>query len=135
MSNSNDDEPFTVNSDGSYSIFGNKVTVDENGAPQIHSASINAVIQMNSDGTVSLNLASISRIAIANILDVASYITSTVGDRRMHQIEFVNGAQCEVTYTLSGTLEVFHTNGRLQCSVQPGGIIELQLPDQQSPSP
>ena len=69
-----------------------------------------AKLTYNPDGTTNINFEKIQKISIDNIVQVVSYRVMRMAEFTVHEIEFVNGGKCQLSYTASGHLVNFTTN-------------------------
>lgn len=74
---------------------------------------------------ISVDLGKIKSIGIENILDLKAYNMSREGDRIMHVLEFSDGGTCEVTYLVTGKLEVFNGH-RLSVQISKDGVLTIK---------
>jgi hypothetical protein len=86
-------------------------------------------VDLQADGMAVRYEETIKAIAVENIVDLRAYNMSTVDERTMHVMEFLDGARCEVAYTRDGRLEDLTGSSGCRLSLQPGGRIVIMKGD------
>lgn len=86
-----------------------------------------AKLTYNKDGSANVNFERIQKITIDNIVQVVSHRIMRA-EFTVHEIEFMNGGRCHLSYTAEGQLVNFSTNNLMVDINLEQDILILKVP-------
>ena len=75
------------------------------------------------NGNTNINLPTIQKVSIDNILDLKSHIIMRDGDLTVHNIELLDGGTVKIAFTTSGELVKFYANNVCQTITKDNVVI------------
>ena len=78
---------------------------------------------IDKNGNTNINLPTIQKVSIDNILDLKSHIIMRDGDLTVHNIELLDGGTVKIAFTTSGELVKFYANNVCQTITKDNVVI------------
>ena len=86
---------------------------------------------VDKDGNTNVNLPTIKKVSIDNIIDLKSHIIMRDGNQTIHNIELIDGGTVKLAFTTNGKLIEFSAKGISQSITKNNEVIIKSISSQQ----